>query len=79
MNKKLFGILLALPFLLIATGALAAADEELVSNSTAMVAAAKENIFAVITANIGTITLVFVGILAIYLIFRFIRRAIGTR
>jgi hypothetical protein len=77
--KKVLGFLAGLPALLVGGVALAAADAEIVSNSTAMVDSAKENIFGVITANIGTITLVFVGILAIFLIFRFVRKAVGGR
>lgn len=77
--KKVIGFLAGLPALLIGGVALAEADAEIISNSEAMMASAKENIFGVITANIGVITLVFVGILAIFLLFRFIRRAVGGR
>jgi len=77
--KKVLAFLASLPALLVGGVALAEADADVVSNSEAMLASAKDNIFGVISANIGTITLIFVGILAIYLIFRFIRRAVGSR
>jgi heme/copper-type cytochrome/quinol oxidase subunit 2 len=77
--KKVIGFLATLPALLVGGVALAEADAEIVSNSQAMMATAKDNIFGVIGANIGTIALVFVGILAIFLLFRFIRKAVGGR
>jgi heme/copper-type cytochrome/quinol oxidase subunit 2 len=77
--KKVIGFLATLPALLVGGVALAEADAEIVSNSQAMMATAKDNIFGVIGANIGTISLVFVGILAIFLLFRFIRKAVGGR
>jgi hypothetical protein len=63
--KKVIGFLATLPALLVGGVALAEADAEIVSNSQAMMATAKDNIFGVIGANIGTIA--------------FIRKAVGGR
>jgi hypothetical protein len=55
------------------------ADSEILGWGDSLTASAKDNVFAVITENAGTIALIFIGILAIFLLFRFIRKAVGGR
>jgi hypothetical protein len=77
--KKLLGFLVALPALIFGVSALAEYDPDIASNSLAMVTSAKDNIFKIIGDNIGLITVIFVGILGIFLVMRLIRRSVGGR
>jgi Ca2+/Na+ antiporter len=77
--KKVLAFVAPFTALFFGTSALAAADPEIVSNSMAMVDAAKENIFGIISANILGIVAIFIGILAIFLVLRIVRRVTGGR
>jgi len=79
MKKKLIKVAAFIAPFVVALPALADADPDLVSNSQELFTAAKENLAAVISANVGTLAIVFVSVIAIFFIMRLIRSAIRGR
>jgi len=72
--NKLFAFVLSSVGLLSSKLALAAADADIVAVSTPLATSSKENLFAVIQANVVTIGVIFALMLSIYIVIRLVKR-----